>query len=680
MMTFQQPAFLFGLFLVTIPLIIHLINFRKSKTIYFSSLRFIEEIQTTNRNRRRIQDLLLLILRMLIIALVVFAFARPVIRSSETTTGRSENLTAIIIDNTPSMNLTTNGEVLLALAKEKAKELIESYPPGSRFVLASMDPATASFRITDRNEAISSIEQLTTSFVMKPLNQVIQGIQHQLKQENHELSALIILSDFQQNLINERIPDDSAKTPVSLVRITAESFSNISVDSCWFDNPLHQSGQQENLKARIFNHSNEFMTDFPVRLEINDTLKAEALVDLPPFAPTEVTIPFTNVGQNWQQGIIKLFDYPVTFDNELFFSYRIEPSIPVLLLHEGDPSPDLQRLFGDDSNFSLETFNYRGFPRSDFQEYRLIILDGISQSEPALIQRTRDFLSQGGTVWFFPDLNVSTEQTNSFLNRLSLPTIQGIATYPAESVIGITYQNWLNSVTISRDTRLKMPTIQKMARFDQSAISREDILTTVAGDPVISRYRLPGGSFVMNSISSDPAVSDLMAHPVLVPLTYLVAHMGLDINSLYHNLGSEQPIRIQLNGAGETQLIRIKHLSSELEIIPAQQRSLGDQITLFTGTLSQPGFYSTKADGVEEGLIAFNTPRSESVMECMADSTLEKHFQTTGWKITNQTEIESDGSSAKLSVFNQNKPIWPYLLWLALGLLLVETFVMNRKK
>lgn len=67
-------------------------------------------------------------------------------------------------------------------------------------------------------------------------------------------------------------------------------------------------------------------------------------------------------------------------------------------------------------------------------------------------------------------------------------------------------------------------------------------------------------------------------------------------------------------------------------------------------------------------------------MEYLADSTLEKHFQTTGWAITNRTDIESDGSSAKLSTFNQNKPIWPYLLWLALGLLLVETFVMNREK
>ena len=54
-MIYQNPQILYALFALAIPIIIHLFNFRKHEKIYFSSIRFLEEIKnnTDHKPNRR---------------------------------------------------------------------------------------------------------------------------------------------------------------------------------------------------------------------------------------------------------------------------------------------------------------------------------------------------------------------------------------------------------------------------------------------------------------------------------------------------------------------------------------------------------------------------------------------------------------------------------------------------
>ncbi len=76
-MTFLNPLLLLGLFVAAIPLIIHLFNFRRPRRVDFSSLAFLKELQKSTMQRVRIKQLLLLALRMLALACLAMAFARP---------------------------------------------------------------------------------------------------------------------------------------------------------------------------------------------------------------------------------------------------------------------------------------------------------------------------------------------------------------------------------------------------------------------------------------------------------------------------------------------------------------------------------------------------------------------------------------------------------------------------
>ncbi|HMR43647.1 MAG TPA: BatA domain-containing protein, partial [Saprospiraceae bacterium] len=78
-MQFLYPAFLFALAALALPIIIHLFYFRRFKKVYFTNVRFLKEIKEETSNRQKLRNLLVLAMRLLALAFLVFAFAQPFI-------------------------------------------------------------------------------------------------------------------------------------------------------------------------------------------------------------------------------------------------------------------------------------------------------------------------------------------------------------------------------------------------------------------------------------------------------------------------------------------------------------------------------------------------------------------------------------------------------------------------
>ena len=78
--TFLNPSFLWGLPVVSIPILIHLLSRRRPITSQFPTVRFIQLASTTVVRRFKLKQLILLILRSLILLLLTLLFARPVVR------------------------------------------------------------------------------------------------------------------------------------------------------------------------------------------------------------------------------------------------------------------------------------------------------------------------------------------------------------------------------------------------------------------------------------------------------------------------------------------------------------------------------------------------------------------------------------------------------------------------
>ncbi len=143
-MTFIHPLLLGGLVLVGLPVLLHLIMRQQPKHLIFPAFRFLQLRQRTNQRKLRLRHIILLALRMLLIALMCLALARPKLFSDRFGFLGDEQAATVVlvVDTSPSMEYTAGGKTRLDDAKARAQELLDELGESSRIaILDTADPA-----------------------------------------------------------------------------------------------------------------------------------------------------------------------------------------------------------------------------------------------------------------------------------------------------------------------------------------------------------------------------------------------------------------------------------------------------------------------------------------------------------------------------------------------------------
>src|SRR4051812_20674058 len=131
-MSFLNPIMLFGLAAVSVPIIIHLLNRRRFQKVVWAAMKFLKVSVEQNQRRMRIEDMILLALRCLLLALLALALARPAILSNKGDVfGQSKVTGVIILDNSYSMGLTDGTLTRFEKARKAAEQVLDSMPIGS---------------------------------------------------------------------------------------------------------------------------------------------------------------------------------------------------------------------------------------------------------------------------------------------------------------------------------------------------------------------------------------------------------------------------------------------------------------------------------------------------------------------------------------------------------------------
>jgi hypothetical protein len=156
---FLNPFFLVGALAAGVPLAIHLMHRRTSRVVRWPSLRFLVASNRRTARRRRVQEVLLLLLRMGLLAFLSVALARPVLRAWGLPGAGAETAVVVVLDNSMSMSAREAGSpsgdraesnlarpedrrASFALAKQAAEEVLRVTPQG----------ASVAFRLADGTE------------------------------------------------------------------------------------------------------------------------------------------------------------------------------------------------------------------------------------------------------------------------------------------------------------------------------------------------------------------------------------------------------------------------------------------------------------------------------------------------------------------------------------------------
>ena len=126
---------LFGMAAVAIPVIIHFLNRRKFRQVTWAAMKFVQLSVDQNQRRIRLEDLILLLIRCAVLALLAFALARPAMKSSTTDVlGQAKVTAVIVLDNSYSMDLlgSDGNSTAFEQARSAAYDTLSAMPTGSR--------------------------------------------------------------------------------------------------------------------------------------------------------------------------------------------------------------------------------------------------------------------------------------------------------------------------------------------------------------------------------------------------------------------------------------------------------------------------------------------------------------------------------------------------------------------
>ncbi|QDV08580.1 hypothetical protein Poly30_41330 [Planctomycetes bacterium Poly30] len=161
---FQNPGLAIGAALCVVPLIIHLLNRQRHRPQRWAAMRFVLAAYKKTRRQVQLENLLLLLLRMLAVAALAFAIARPFASGDSPLAALREERRdlVLIIDGSASTGYREEVETVFERIVARASELIEELDAsrGDRVRLVFAGAVPRSYPMTDPTDAASILETL----------------------------------------------------------------------------------------------------------------------------------------------------------------------------------------------------------------------------------------------------------------------------------------------------------------------------------------------------------------------------------------------------------------------------------------------------------------------------------------------------------------------------------------
>ncbi|RZL17781.1 MAG: hypothetical protein EOO96_28555, partial [Pedobacter sp.] len=385
--------------------------------VYFSNVQLLKEVEQQNSSKEKLKNLLILLSRILAIIFLVLAFAQPYIPLNNQKTTAVNNSVSIYIDNSYSMEAINKDGSLLDEAKRRAKELIKGFGINDRFQLLTNDFEGKHQRLLNKEEFLKALDDVKISASNRNLQQILNRQGNVLTSSANKYSFLI--SDFQKNIASVKKLETKTDIQYSFLKLNATALPNVGVDSVWTLSPNHQPGANEKLVVQIKNYSEEEAVNIPLKLAINNQQKGLSSVTIPAGKTIKDTLSFSGLKSGWKKGVISIKDFPVTFDDSLSFSFKVDESLPVLSINGPNAGSYIKALFGADKYYKLTENSESNINYNCLSNFGLIVLNGVSNPSSGLAQQLKTYLTSGGSVVIFPDLDSDIKVYNSFLGALS---------------------------------------------------------------------------------------------------------------------------------------------------------------------------------------------------------------------------------------------------------------------
>ncbi|MFN3850981.1 MAG: BatA domain-containing protein [Spirosomataceae bacterium] len=695
-MQFLFPSFLWGLLALSVPLIIHLFNFRRTKKVFFTNVAFLKIVETQTSSFRKLKQWLIMAARMLFLACLVLAFAQPFLpaKSSKGKAG-SLGVNSLYLDNSLSMQNTTENKRYIDLAVTKIDELLTLFRQSPNIQLLTNDFGSEDQAVTNATRIKDRLTGINFSANPRSLENVYKR-QHSLLQKHNSAgrNQLFWFSDFQKSTAGDlsKLKIDSLDQ-LFLVPVQSKTTQNVFVDSVWLASPFIREMQNNVLYVKVSNSGDKEVEKLPIKLFLDNNQSSSSSVDIAANGSATATMNFTVRDRGFHRGKISFDDQPITFDNDYYFVLNASPTIQILHLYQQRSSVDyVGKVFENDSLFNFRSYSATNVDVGQFKNANLIVLEGIEQIAGSFKTNLEDFIRNGGSLLVIPPSRPDFGSYSQFLGAFGIQNI-AISTQPVlpQSQLPISEPDKANPFFVDVFERtasqgvLNTPTMQPV--WSWSAVG-DKILTFKNQQTFMTQTVNKQSKIYVCASPLDKTYGNFAEHAFFVPTMFKIAAMSVkqERTAFGFNEGS---ITIEVNDAKKNATYKLKNVSSpasKLEIIPIQRLD-GNQLTLelpkstdlADNQVLESGYYELQIDGKTEKLLAFNHDNQESMMQYYTPDELKEAFA--GQKNVTVFDNIMDGDFVK--TFQENNigtSLWKYFVIAALAFLLIEILLIRFMK
>jgi hypothetical protein len=636
-MQFKHPEILYFLFLLVIPILVHLFQLRRFKTVYFTNVKLLKELQTQTRKSSKIKKWLLLVTRLLVLTCLIIAFAQPYFKHQNTP--KKGNELIIVLDNSFSMQAKgPKGELL----KRSIQELLEELPENQSFSLLTNSEL---YWDTDIKSIQKELQNLDYSALPFQLDYLLNQVEIKKKQVPKDY---IIITDAIQAESKKAI-ELAQNNSVYFIQPKAENLSNISIQNVAISQVMDQFYE---LKINLLSFGSK-KREIPLSVISSGKKLATTLVQIDkPNTEIKLTIPKKDI-----QATIHIEDQSLAYDNDFYLSISKPEKAALLAIGSLAQNNFLDRIFTAEE-FNFKSTELKSLDYNQIENQEAIVLNELDDLPLALGTTLKAYYEKGGTIIFIPNKNNIPSTLNNFVaNFGSLK--YGMLSSTEKQITTINFSHPLyQAVFKNKVTNFQYPKVKSsFGLTGNTAVLHYEDQSIFMGS---STNQL--GNFYAFAAPINKQNSNFQNAPLIVPTLYNMGQNQSKTGINAYTIGENQSLILE-TVLTKDEAVAIQN--NDYSFIPLQQILNAKCKLTFGDYPEKAGNYEVIKDEESLKKISFNFARTESDITAINSGIFD-----TFTKVNNIATVLNDIASERSS-----SEIWKWFLFGTLLLLCTELLI-----
>lgn len=637
-MQFKHPEFLYFLFLLVIPILVHLFQLRRFKKEYFTNVKLLRELSIQTRKSSKIKKWLLLFTRLFLLAFLIIAFAQPFFVAKENL--KSTNEMYIVLDNSYSMQAKgKKGELL----KRAVQDLLENTPENYNFSLIT---SSENYWNTDIKSIQKELQNLDYSPQEFRLDNIISKINARKSAFNKDILVITDAVGMDENQTKGFKKEDN----VYFMIPEAEKKNNVAIDSVFIEQSLDNFYE---IGVKL-SKSGDDAKNIPLAIYNKEKLIAKTLIDL---TDNNKTISF-NIPKEEFNGYASITDKSLEYDNAYYFSISEASKTNVISIGDDAKSNFLNRIYTTNEfnykNFTLQTLDYNLLEKQD-----VIVINELKEIPQALQTTLKSFVNKGGNLIIIPSTESNLGSMNALLSNFGSVQIKSLNVNEKK----ITKINF-NHPVLKAVFEKKIDNFQYPSTKNSFAISSNQpaVLTYEDQSPFLVSMDNSLSPVYLFSAAINKENSNFLNSPLVVLSFYNMAKINqrTGVNSII--IGEDKPYIVD-TFLQKDEILEVKNQNEKF--IPVQQIMSSKVKLNFNENPQKDGNYGVFNKNNLVQNISFNYNRTESNLDNV-NSSIVSNFEEVNDIDTLFNTIQAQRTDSQL---------WKWFVSLALLFIILELLI-----